>query len=215
MSSEPSPTRPAEDATFIGTPEQSEEPAFVDPEQWVDHYGDFLYRYAVVRLRNSSEAEEAVQETFLSAIAGLSRYTGSGSQRGWLIGILRRKIVDTMRGRGRRRNASLEALYDPSRLLFDDRGKWQAAALVFTPPDTGLESQELWRLVRECLRQIAPAQADVFVLSVIDELSPEQICQELDISLSNMWVRLHRARLGLAKCLTGKWTHDQLGASGA
>lgn len=215
MSSEPSPTLSAQEAAAVGTPEAAEEAAYLDPEQWVDHYGDFLYRYAVVRLRNSSEAEEAVQETFLSAIAGLSQYTGRGSQRGWLIGILRRKIIDTMRRRGRHRKASLEALYDPSRLLFDDRGRWQSAALVFAPPDTGLESQELWRLVRECLRQIAPAQADVFVLSVIDELSPEQICQELDISPSNMWVRLHRARLGLAKCLTGKWAHDHQEASGA
>lgn len=181
-----------------------------EPDQWVDRYGDYLYRFALLRLRDSTEAEEAVQETFLSAIKRLKQYSGSGSQRGWLLGILRRKIIDAMRERARRKNTVLEVDSDPTHLMFDAWGRFKAGALPVPMPDASLESQELWGMVRECLRHIAQAQADVFVLSVIEELDPEKVCQELDISMSNFWVRLHRARLGLAKCVAAKWfQHDE------
>jgi RNA polymerase sigma-70 factor (TIGR02943 family) len=178
-----------------------------EPDQWVDRYGDYLYRFALLRLRNTSEAEEAVQETFLAAIIRLDQFAGSGSQRAWLLGILRRKVLDAMRQRARHKNTVLRVNFDPTRLLFDETGKLKSGALPTIAPDVSLESQELWGKVRECLQQIAPAQADVFVLSVIEEMTPENICQELDISMSNFWVRLHRARLGLAKCVAAKWFH--------
>jgi len=179
----------------------------IEPDQWVDCYGDFLYRFALLRLRNSSDAEEAVQETFLAAISRLDQFTGSGSQQGWLLGILRRKVFDAMRQRARHKNTVLQVKLDPTRRLFDETGKLKSGALPILAPDASLESQELWGMLRECLQQIAPTQADVFVLSVIDEMTPENICQELDISMSNFWVRLHRARLGLAKCVAAKWFH--------
>lgn len=91
MSSEPSPT--AKDSTAEELP--------VGPDEWVDRYGDSLYRFALVRLGNAYEAEDAVQETFLAAIASQEQYSGAGSQRNWLISILRRKVIDAMRLRGR------------------------------------------------------------------------------------------------------------------
>ncbi len=201
MSSEPSLTE--NDQLAEETP--------VGPEQWVDRYGDALYRFALARLRNSIEAEDAVQETFLSAIAGQEQFTGAGSQRGWLLGILRRKVIDAMRLRSKKRDSeTVETGHDPTALLFDEQGRWKPGSLPFVSPDDRLQSQELWQLVRSCLQQIAPAQADVFVLSVIEEMTAEQICEVLDISLSNLWVRLHRARLGLAKCVAAKWfRHDE------
>ncbi len=196
MLSEPSPT----------TNESSEEPESLAPEEWVDRFGDYLYRFAVLRLRDASDAEEVVQETFLSAFSAQEQFTGVGSQRAWLVTILRNKIIDAMRLRAKSKKlASNEIGYDSAVILFDQNGNWKPGALPFVAPEQELESRELWQLVRDCLKQIAPAQADVFVLSVIEEMTPERICQELDISLSNMWVRLHRARLGLAKCVGSKW----------
>lgn len=195
MSSEPSPTA-----------NEPNEPESIAPEEWVDRYGDHLYRFARVRLRNASEAEEAVQETFLSAIAGQDQYSGSGSQRNWLISILRRKIVDAMRRRAKlKRVAANQVGLDSAVLFFDHEGRWKPGSLPYVTPESGLEARELWQVVHECLKQLVPSQADVFVLSVIEEMSAERICEELDISLSNMWVRLHRARLGLAKCVASKW----------
>ncbi len=200
MSSEPSPT--AKDSTAEELP--------VGPDEWVDRYGDSLYRFALVRLGNAYEAEDAVQETFLAAIASQEQYSGAGSQRNWLISILRRKVIDAMRARSKRRSEEItESDYDPTAAFFDKQGKWRAGSLPVVLPEYRLQAQELWQLVRHCLKKLAPLQAHVFVLSVIEEMAADQVCQELDISLSNLWVRLHRARLGLAKCVAAKWFHQE------
>ena len=68
-----------------------------------------------------------------------------------------------------------------------------------------LELQELWQIVKQCLAKIPPNYANVFVLSVMDEMDAEAIGRALNITLSNVGVRLHRARLGLANCVREKW----------
>jgi RNA polymerase sigma-70 factor (TIGR02943 family) len=178
----------------------------VGPEQWVERYGDVLYRFAKKRLRTASEAEEAVQETFLAAIGAQNQFTGSGTQLSWLRSILHNKIMDTMRQR--ERCSALESpdfVADPTDLLFDARGAWKPGLWPACPGQQVLEMQELWQIVKQCLAQIPPLQADVFVLSVMEEMDAESICRKLNITLSNMGVRLHRARLGLAKCVSAKW----------
>ncbi len=75
-------------------------------------------------------------------------------------------------------------------------------------PTAWVEAGEIWQIVRDCLAALPAAQADTFVLSVMEQMEPEQICQELGITLKNLWVRLHRARLGLAKCVSAKWQLD-------
>ncbi len=62
-----------------------------DPAQWVTRHGDFLYRYALSRLRDIESAEEVVQETFLAGLRSVDQYAGKGAERAWLLGILKRK----------------------------------------------------------------------------------------------------------------------------
>ncbi len=187
--------------------------AALDPEDWVDAYGDYLYRYAASRLREGNAAEEVVQETFLAALRYHEQFSGTGSQRGWLMGILKRKIVDYVRARARRRVQNLgEDDHDPTALLFDEHGRWRSGSLPSIGPEDRIESSELWDIVQECLKRLPQGQSDVFMLSVMEELSTDEICKELNISSSNLWVRLHRARLGLAKCVGSKWFLDDRGA---
>ncbi len=177
-----------------------------DPENWVDEYGDYLYRYAWSRLRDSTAAEEVVQETFLAGVRHLNQFSGQGSERGWLLGILKRKIVDHVRMRQRYdRDGSLpENEHDPTTLLFDQNGHWKANALPNTPAENA-EAQELWEVVRECIQHLPEGQAAVFVLSVMEDMDSDDICRELGITPNNLWVRLHRARLGLAQCVGARW----------
>lgn len=200
-------------ATSVSTSSEPVELA-LDPEEWVDAYGDFLYRYAQSRLRDPNAAEEVVQETFLAGIRHSKQFAGTGSQRGWLMGILRRKIVDHVRARSRGMKRSLDDEYDPTALLFDENGRWKKDALPTVESSQPIESQELWQIVRSCLKNIPQGQADVFVLSVMEELDTDEICKVLNISASNMWVRLHRARLGLAKCVGAKWFGGESGVFG-
>ncbi len=182
------------------------------PEEWVDAHGDHLYRYAFTRLREPEAAEEAVQETFLAAIRGAEQYGGHGTERSWLLGILKRKIIDMVRLRERDERVGMRQEFDPTSLLFDENGQWRSGVIPTVEADNQLELREIWDVVRRCLLSIPRAQADVFVLSVMEELDTERICRELQISRSNLWIRLHRARLGLAKCVSSKWFSESRGA---
>ena len=181
-----------------------------NPERWVNEYGDYLYRYAWSRLRDENAADEVVQETFLAGIRFQDRFKGEGVERAWLLGILKRKLIDHIRMRNRYdRDGSYADTNDPSVQLFDQKGNWRAESFAAGTPDGQLESKEIWDVVRNCLQHIPKGQADVFLLSVMEEMDSDQICRELDISPSNLWVRLHRARLALAKCVGARWFQDE------
>lgn len=177
----------------------------VQPEQWVDEYGDYLFRYAHSRLRDSNAAEEVVQETFLSGIRFHDRFSGAGTERAWLLGILKRKIVDYVRRRNRYdRDGGSNESGDPSSWLFNQQGNWRDGSFP-AAPDEQVEASEVWDVVKGCLEHLPQGQADVFVLSAMEEMDSDQICEQLGITPSNLWVRLHRARLSLAKCVGAKW----------
>jgi len=179
----------------------------LEPHLWVDRYGDYLFRYANSRLRDANAAEEVVQETFLNGVKYQGQYSGKGAEQAWLLGILKRKIIDYVRKRNKQNQATpYEDDHDPTNQLFDEKGNWKLAAIPWSKrPDENMESAELWRVVRDCMAHLPSNQADVFMLSVMEDMDSEEICQELSITPSNLWVRMHRARLGLAKCVGAKW----------
>ena len=184
----------------------------LNPENWVKEYGDYLYGYAYSRMRDANAAEEVLQETLLAGVKYSGQYAGKGSVRGWLIAILKRKIIDYFRARKKHAGASLsddDDAFDPSTVLFDQQGNWKPGTFKWAPsPEKNLEMSELSEVVQECLKGIPKGQADVFVLSVMEEMDSDSICEQLSITPSNMWVRMHRARLGLAKCVSAKWAGE-------
>lgn len=178
-----------------------------DPAQWVTQHGDFLYRYALSRLRDVESAEEVVQETFLAGLRAVDQYAGKGAERAWLLGILKRKIVDYVRLRNRTGSMlRSDGADDLSETLFDQKGNWRTDPRAFGPePSTSLQRQEFWHTVHVCLDTLPQRQADVFMLREMEGLGSEEICKELDISPSNLWVLLYRARLRLSQCMKSRW----------
>ncbi len=179
----------------------------LDPATWVDKYGNSLFRYALSRLRNSDAAEEVVQETFLAALKAVDQFSSTGTEGAWLLGILKRKIVDYVRSR--KLNTSTTADEDPTESLFDEKGNWRSDPRIFgIQPDSLLQRAEFWQIFRNCLAGLPQRQADVFMLREMEEISSERICKELEISSSNLWVLLHRARLRLSDCIQSHWSGD-------
>ena len=180
------------------------------PAEWVDQYGDYLYRYAVSRLRDGDAAEEVVQETFVAALRHVHQYEAKGSERAWLLGILKRKIIDLIRARNRTTSLADEDSNDPSEALFDRNGSWQKEVRTarFAPLDS-LEREDFWRILRGCLETLPAKQADVFSLREMDDQTTDEICKGLDITASNLWVLLYRARLQLSNCMKSRWQQDQ------
>ena len=182
----------------------------IDPTQWVDRHGDTLFRFAVSRLRDTESAEEVVQETFVAALRARGQYAGRGSEGAWLLGICKRKVIDHVRRRNRPdASAGGDLGPDPSEALFDDKGHWRQNPRVSkNRPERAMESEEFWQAFRGCLQGLSQRQADAFTLRELDELASEEICKELEVSTSNLWVLLHRARLRLTQCMKShleKW----------
>ncbi len=182
----------------------------LNPAAWVDEHGDYLYRYAISRLREGEAAEEVVQETFVAALRHVDQYQAKGSERAWLLGILKRKIIDLIRARNRTTSLDAEDAADPSEALFDRGGSWQKEirSAGHAPLDS-LEREEFWLILRACLETLPARQADVFVLREMNDQSTEEICKELEITASNLWVMLYRARLQLSNCMKSRWHQEQ------
>ena len=96
--------------------------------------------------------------------------------------------------------------------FFDDRGHWlqDAKPAAWHCPEASLEQQQFWLVLEVCLDGMPAAQGRVFMMREVLEMSTEEICKELGIKPTNLWVILHRARLSLRECIEIKW-----GAAGA
>ena len=177
-----------------------DKPISVDPTKWVDNYGDVLFAFAVTRLRDRNLAEEAVQETFLSALKYIHQYQQTGSEGAWLMGILKRKVIDQARSQAKQ-PASLAN--DPVvSALFDKRGNWSKSAKANSAMRLdSIEREEFKIVFKDCLEKLPSTQAATFWLREVQQDSAEEVCKVMDISTSNLWVLMHRARLALAECL--------------
>ncbi len=178
-----------------------------DPELWLDDHGDYMYRYALGRLRNTTLAEDAVQETFLAALRARDSFSGRSSERTWLFGILKHKIIDQLRKSSRESvlsgtNEAANTLDD----LFDAKGmpKEHPAAWPGNPRDD-FERNQFWECLNECLGKLPERLSKAFSLREVDGMESGEICKVLGITATNYWVILHRARLALRKCIEINW----------
>jgi RNA polymerase sigma-70 factor, ECF subfamily len=184
-----------------------------DPADWVDSHGDYLYRYALFRLRDPALAEDAVQETLLAALQSRKAFAGRSAERTWLTGILKHKLVDHFRKLGRQtysnRPDGEEFEHDE---LFRKEGEWKghfdpARAPVewCADPARLLEEGEFREVFQRCLSPLPARIGSAFTLREVDGLSSEEICEVLGITVNNLWVMLHRARTHLRRCLELNW----------
>jgi len=180
-------------------------------EKWLEEHGDYLFRFAWSRLRQRDVAEDLVQETFLAALRAQDRFAGASSERTWLVGILKRKIVDHLRRKGREQPVSDIAPSDQwSDTLFDERGNWRKKPSKWCPdPSEAFEKQEFWSIFTACLGKLPGRLGHAFTLREVEELDSGEICEVLNISSNNLYVMLHRARLALWQCLEIKWFGTQ------
>ncbi len=178
-----------------------------NPETWVDEYGDFLYRFALSRVKDPSVAEDLVQETFLAALRAYENFKGRSAGRTWLIAILKHKIVDHIRKKIREPSTDkIETLTDIADADFDDRGEWQIRPSKWAiNPGNIYEQKEFLDVLYRCLAELPLRLAEAFMLREMDEFSTEEVCKVLDITATNSWVMLYRARMSLRRCLENKW----------
>lgn len=182
-----------------------------DPGQWVSDHGEALYGYAMSRVRRSDVAEDLVQETLLSALKAAHGFEGRSTERTWLIGILRHKVLDYFRRMGRSKEVQAPELGEGagSLGLFTKRGRWKPKPQAWGDDPAHLyEQAEFWQVYEACRAMLPTTLAEAYTLRELEGLSQQDVCKTLGITATNLSVRLHRARLALRHCLEERWHSD-------
>jgi len=181
------------------------------PEDLLHEHGEALHAYARQRLHRRELCEDVVQETLLAALQSADSFQGRSQQRTWLISILRHKIADYFRRSSTRHEKPVSALGDGEGTLglYNQRGKWGQSPKSWghTPEDV-LEREEFWEAYERCRAKLPTTLLECYVLREIEGISPSEVCKILDITPTNLSVRMHRARLMLRQCLETNWFSD-------
>ncbi len=177
-------------------------------DTWVDQHGDYLFRYAMMRLRDRELAENLVQETLLAALKGRGSFGGRSSERTWMVGILKHKIIDHYRKDFRERPVTdLQTVEEQTvDQFYDAVGNPRQYPRDWMPdPQAVLNAKEFWTILRGCMEKLPKTTSAAFAMRELDAMETPLICKELGISPTNLWVMLHRARLQLRACLEKNW----------
>jgi RNA polymerase sigma-70 factor (ECF subfamily) len=156
-------------------------------------------------ITGSGSRRRRSQETLLAALEACPRR--KSSHKTWLTGILKHKIIDTLR-RSRAAAAASgddESESDAVDALFGDDGHWRQFPSSWGEPEKSLENKKFWEIFEMCSRLLPARTASVFMMREVMELTTDEICKALAITPTNLWVMLHRARLSLRECLEIKW----------
>lgn len=177
----------------------------INPNKWIDLYSDYLFNFTISRVNDREIAKDLVQDTFFAGLKSMKNFKGEASERTWLISILKRKIIDYYRKiNSNKGKAEVRMSYATD----ENEGDWleERVADPFdkTAEDT-LENDELGNAIFDCLSKLPEKQATVFKMKTIEGLETETICNELNITASNLWVIIHRARIQMAECLEKNW----------
>ncbi len=176
------------------------------PEKWLENYADYLYTYARLKLPSKEAAEDVVQETFLSAFKSAGNFKGNSSEKTWLVSILKRRIIDYYRKEARKHERNMTSYQLP----FYDNGDYQNHWIEQRAPkswsaDEGLQFDEFHQILQYCLSLLPPKHKVVFIMKILDECTNEEVCEEVSISVANLWTIMHRARLQVRECVEKKW----------
>lgn len=190
-----------------------------NPKEWVSKYGDYLFRIAMIKVNDTETAQDLVQDTFLSAIKGLDSFKGESSEKTWLISILRNKIIDYYRKKNVFRDTA--TYLNQTEMAFHEHffqedetssAHWIAGSMPSlwkSDADETLTEMEFFKVMEECIQKMPSKFIPIFTAKFIEEEEAEKICKDYEITPSNYWVIIHRAKLLMRSCLEKRWFNTQ------
>ncbi len=186
----------------------------LQPQHWVERYADYLVAIARMKLRDDDLAKDLVGETFLSALQARNSFRGESSEKTWLVRILNNKIIDQYRKNTPQNTTEYlsetdkefyQEFFEPTRF---SEHHWKEE--VYPTNDQSfteqwIEREEFSSILEWCIRKLPKQMRPVFVAKYLEETESEEICKEYQLSSSNYWVLIHRARLLMRSCLEKNW----------
>lgn len=179
---------------------------------YLDEIRRDMIKFAQLQLRDEAQAEDVVQEALVAALDNTKEFAGRSAVKTWIFAILKNKIIDLIRQQARTTNVSAlsaeeECLDQAFESLFKTNAHWIPGARPnnWGNPEEALREQGFWQVFDACLKHLPENTARVFMMREFLEFETSEVCQELNLSISNCNVILHRARNGLRRCLESNW----------
>jgi len=178
----------------------------LNPDKWVQLHADYLFNYTISRINDRDISKDLVQDTFFAGLNAMGNFQGKASERTWLISILKRKIIDYYR-----KINSAKGKAEVKMNFYSDgerEGEWieeRVPSSWGSEIEKQIENEELSDVLEKCIDALPEKYSIVFRLKTIEQFDTEEICKELEITSSNLWVIIHRARTQLRKCMEKNW----------
>jgi RNA polymerase sigma-70 factor (ECF subfamily) len=159
-------------------------------------YERTVYMMALSYMKNEADAEDVAQEAFLKAFHHLASFRSEAKFSTWLVGIALNEARSRLRHEGTLRMESIHATREAG-------GHLSPASLRDgrEVPSEALERKEVRQLLQKAIVSLPDKYREVFVLRDVEELNVFETAAALSISVGNVKVRLHRARMTLQKQL--------------
>ena len=165
-----------------------------DPQDLASHTR-YLTAYATRAVGDRDLAQDLVQDTLVAALSAEAGFAGRSALRTWLVGILKHKIMDAYRDRVRT-PASLDELHDAG-VEPEATADATASSSFGLDPARGLERKRFWEAFERELARMPARMAEAFVRSEFSDRPAQDLCQEMGITATSLWVMRHRARNAL------------------
>ncbi|MUP44195.1 RNA polymerase sigma factor [Gramella sp. BOM4] len=157
----------------------------------VERYQNFVFTVAIRMLRNTEEAEEVAQDSFIKAFDSLASFRGDSKFSTWLYRIVYHKALDRIKRNKRHQT------YEVIEEITDDS---------LDHIENGLEymlSEERSRLINDCIGKLPEEEAFIISLYYFEEQSVKEISQVTDLTEDNIKIKLYRSRKKLFSLLKG------------
>jgi RNA polymerase sigma-70 factor (ECF subfamily) len=172
---------------------------------WVEEYTQDLFSWALHKVSDAELARDLVQDTFLAAAEKIDGFRGESSPKTWLFSILNYKIIDHYR---KKINQPVSLDNDSLLSFFSENGDWRKEK---RPVDWHeeeshlLDNDEFREVLARCLDELPEKWNASVRLKYLMSKSGEEICQELEVTPTNLWQIIHRAKVQLRDCVENNW----------
>ena len=162
----------------------------------------YLMRIARMELRDEHAAEDCVSDVLTQAYERRAAFRGDSSLRTWLTSILKNRIIDLLRKQWREQpieeTPSGEQDFEN---LFDETGHYAEMPSHVRDPAELCQEEGFLLAVQRCIDRLPKRIGQVFVLREVLGTDTKELCKDLGLTTSNVWVQLYRARMMLRTCL--------------